>query len=122
MKKYIFYIIYDVVYQIISFWILLYVGIFFNPEFIPDSLMWKNNKPRTDLAGAGGATIIDSLILIVEASILILFIYFINKLILSDTEEKVRRNAIANRTAKINMILFACFIGILIYGMIKDIQ
>jgi hypothetical protein len=113
MIKNTFYIVYNVIYQIVSFWFLLYLENYFNSQFIPDSLMWKNNKPRTDLAGAAS---IQTLLLITEASVLLIIIYFVNKLILSDTEKKVRRNAIANKTAKIEIISSLCFIAILIWG------
>ena len=48
--------------------------------------MWKDNKARTDVAGLGGVATIKTVTIIVEAAVLILLIYFINKLILSDTE------------------------------------
>jgi hypothetical protein len=57
-----------------------------------------------------------SIILIVEAILLILFIYAINQLILSASEEKDRRIAITNKTAKINAISSFCFLALLTSG------
>lgn len=119
MIKYTFYIIYNLIYQLGSFFFFLYANTFFNEALIPESLIWENNKERTDLTGLAGAATIKTLALLLEASVLILLIYFINKLVLSDTEGTDRRNAIANRTAKINTILSLCFIAILIWGSFR---
>jgi hypothetical protein len=119
MSKYIFYIVYNLIYQLASFWLLLYVGIYFNLRFIPDSLMWKNNKPRTDFAGLTGVATIDALLFLLEATILIVLIYFVNKLFLRGSKG-ADRDIIAKRTAKINAILSLCFIAILIWDIYKQ--
>ena len=106
MRRYVFYIIYNVIYQIFSFWLLLLLGAYYNGVLIPPSL-----KSITEF--------ILSIILIVEAALLILFIYAINQLILSDTEEKSIRISIANRTAKINIIASLCFLVLLILGILR---
>lgn len=119
MVKYTVYIIYNVIYQLVSFYFFVYANTYLNEALVPQSLMWKNNKQRTDLAGVGGEAAIKTATLIVEAAALILLIYLVNKLVLSDRKEKDRRNIIANRTAKINMILSLCFIAILIWGSFR---
>jgi hypothetical protein len=119
MIKYAFYIIYNFVYQLCCLWFFLYANTYLNEVLVPESLIWKNNEQRTDLAGLGGAAAIKTSVLLIEAAVLILLIYFINKLILSDTEEKDSRNAIAKRTAKINIIASFCFIAILIWGSFR---
>jgi hypothetical protein len=119
MIKNTFYFIYNLIYQLGSFFFFLYANTYLNEALVPKSLMWKDNKPRMDSAGLGGVAIIKTLVLFVEAAVLILLIYFINKLILSDTEGTDRRNAIANKTAKINIILSIIFIAILIWGSFR---
>jgi hypothetical protein len=119
MIKNTFYIIYNLIYQIGCFFFFLYANTYVNEALVPKKLMWNDNKARTDSAGLGGVAIIKTVALLVEAVVLILLIYFINKLILSDTEGLDRRNAIANRTAKINIILSLCFIAILIWGSFR---
>jgi hypothetical protein len=119
MIKNTFYIIYNLIYQLCAFFFFLYANTYLNEALVPKSLMWKDNKARTDVAGLGGVATIKTLTLIVEAAVLILLIYFINKLVLSDTEGKDRRNVIANRTAKINIISSLCFITILIWGSFR---
>lgn len=118
MIKYTFYIIYNLIYQIGSFFFFLYANTYLNEALVPEMLMWKDNKERTDLASLYGVAAVKTLALLVEAVALILLIYFVNKLILSDTEGKVR-NVIANRTAKINIIVSLCFIAILIWGSFR---
>jgi uncharacterized protein YqhQ len=120
MIKYIIYIVYNLIYQLVSFWLLLYIGIYFNVRFIPESLMWKNNKPRTDLAGLTGVAAIDVLLFLLEATVLILLIYFVNKLFLRGSKGADHRDIIAKRTAKINAILLLCFIAILIWDIFKQ--
>jgi len=119
MMKNTFYIVFNLIYQLGSFFLFLYANTYLNEALVPKRLMWKDNKPRTDSVGLGGVVTIKTLALIVEAAVLILLIYFVNKLILSDTEEKDRRNVIANWTAKINIILSLCFIAILIWGSFR---
>jgi hypothetical protein len=77
--KYTFYIIYNVLYQIFSFWLLLLVGTYYNEVLISDCLFWKSQKERTDFAAFKPVKIFT---LVVEAIILILIIYVINQLIL----------------------------------------
>jgi hypothetical protein len=119
MVKYAFYILYNAIYQLVSFYFFVYANTYLNEALVPQSLMWKNNKQRTDLSGVGGEAAIKTVTLIIEAAALILLIYLINRLVLSDRKEKDRRNVIANRTAKINMILSLCFIAILIWGSFR---
>ena len=118
MKR-VIYITYNVVYQLFCFGLLLFLGIYYNSRLIPDDLIWKNNKPRTDLTGLTEAAAIQGVLLIVEAAVLILIIYVINKLIIADTESKQRSNDIANRTAKINIIVTLCFIILVLVGSFK---
>jgi len=73
------------------------------------------------MAGLSGYATIKTLTLIAEAIVLILLIYIINRLVLSDTEEKESRVAITNRTAKINIILSFCFIALLIWGSFRGL-
>jgi hypothetical protein len=115
MFKRILFIVYNVVYQLGSFFFFLYANTYINEGLFPDNLMWKGDKPRTDSAGLVGVATIKTLALLVEAIVLILFMYFINKLILSASEGKEHRDIIINRTAKINIILSLCFIAILIW-------
>jgi hypothetical protein len=111
--KYAFYIIYNVLYQIFSFWLLLLVGTYYNEVLISDCLFWKSQQERAIIAGFEPIKIFT---LLVEAAILILIIYIINQLILSDTEEKPRRVSIANRTAKINLIASLVFLMLMTFG------
>jgi len=119
MIKNTFYIIFNLIYQLGSFFFFLYTNTYLNEALVPKRLMWKDNKARTDSVGLGGVVTIKTVALFVEAAVLIILIYFVNKLILSDTEGVDRRNAIANRTAKINIILSLCFIAILIWGSFR---
>ena len=119
MVKYTFYIIYNVIYQLGSFFFFLYANTYLNEGLVPKSFMLNADKERTGLTGLGGEAIVKTLALLGEAAILIIVIYIINQLILSDTEGKERRRGIANRTAKINVIASFCFIAILIWGSFR---
>ncbi len=117
--KNIFYIVYNLLYQLGSFFFFLYSNTHLNEGLVPESLMWKDKEPRTDGAGLGGVAAIKTSALLVEATILILLMYFINKLFLRGLKEKDSINIIAKRTAKINMISSICFIAILIWGSFR---
>jgi hypothetical protein len=119
MIKYTFYIIYNLLYQLGAFFFFLYSNTYLNESFVPESLMWKKNQPRTDRAGLGGVAVIKTSALLIEAAILILLIYFINKLTLRGVKGAASPNIIANRTAKINITLSLCFIAILIWGSFR---
>lgn len=81
--------------------------------------MWKNNNPRTDLAGLAGAAAIQALALIIEAAILILLIYFINRFIIDGANGTSSGKSVPARTAKISAILSLCFIAILIWASLR---
>jgi hypothetical protein len=81
---------------------LIMANAYLNDLIIPDNLIWKNNNP-----------VIKTLELMIEAALFILPIYAINQEVLSDTEDKRNRNAIANRTVKIHIIVTLIFIIVL---------
>lgn len=111
--KYAAYIIYNLLYQIFLFWLLLLVGTYYNEVLISDCLFWKSQPERTNLAGFAPTKIFT---LLIEAAILIFIIYIFNQLILSDTEEKRDRIRIVNRTAKINLVASLIFIMLMSIG------
>lgn len=119
MMKYTIYIIYNLLYQLGAFFFFLYSNTYLNEAFVPESLMWNKNQPRTDRAGLGGVVVIKTSVLVVEAAILILVIFFINKAILRGFKGAYTPNIIANRTAKINIALSLCFIAILVWGSFR---
>jgi hypothetical protein len=118
MKK-VIYITYNVVYQLFCFGLLLFLGIYYNVKLIPDSLIWRENKPRADATGLIEAAAIQGILIIAEATVLILIIYTINRLIIGDTKSKERSSDLAKRTAKINVITTLCFIVLVLIGSLK---
>jgi hypothetical protein len=119
MITYIVYIVYNLVYQLLSFFFFLYANTYLNDALVPQNLMWKDNKPRTDAAGLGGAATIKTLALIIEAALLLLLIYILNQLFLKHIARKDKAKSVASRTAMINGILSFCFIAILIWGSFR---
>jgi hypothetical protein len=119
MIKYSFYIAYNLIYQVLSFCFFVYANTYINEAFVPDSFIWENNQRRIDKAGLAGAAIFQTLILLIEAAILILLIYFINKLFLNYTFGKNTNNKILIWTIRINIILSICFIAFLMWGSFK---
>jgi hypothetical protein len=110
---------FNVIYQLITFWCLLFANTYYNDLIVPDRLMWTNDGHRTDSIGVLGWASLKTLALLVEAAVLIAIIYVVNQLILSDTEDKINRNLIANRTAKRNVIATTLFILLLIWGSFR---
>lgn len=107
------YIIYNFLYQIFSFWLLLLVGTYYNESLISACLFWKADKESAYFAQYEP---IKAFALITEAAILITLIYIVNRSILSDTEIKSRRVSIANRTAIINVIVSLFFLSLMIFS------
>jgi len=119
MLKFTFYIIYNAIYQFGSFFFFLYANTYLNEGLVPENFVLKADKYRTGLTGLGGVAIVKSSAVLCEAAVLIIVIYVINRLILSDTEGEKRRRCIANRTAKVNVVASLCFIAILIWGSFR---
>jgi len=117
--KYTFYILYNLLYQLGSFFFFLYANTYLNEALVPESLMWKSSQPRTDRAGLTGVAAIKTSGLLVEAAFLILLIYFINRLFLNYIYGRNSPNKALNWMFKINIILSLCFIVVLIWGSFR---
>ena len=76
MFNYIIYGAYNLIYQIISVFLLLYVNTYINTLLLPDSLRWKNGQLREDLSGL---MIANTILLIVETALLVILLYYLNK-------------------------------------------
>jgi hypothetical protein len=118
MLKYTFYIFYNLFLQLGVLLFFLYANTFLNEFFVPENLMWENNLPRIDFEGLGAVAIIKTSVLIVEAAVLILLIYLVNKIYLKYNYEK-KGDHILIWTIKINIILSLLFITFLIYGSFR---
>lgn len=119
MMKYIIYIIYNFIYQLVSCFFFLYANTFLNEALVPESLMWKGNQPRTDRAGLSGVAVIKTSALLIEAAVLILLVYFLNRWFLSYAWGKNSPNRVLSWTVRINIILSLCFMAVLIWGSFR---
>ena len=113
------YSFFNIIYQIIAFWLLFMANAYYNDQIVPDSLMWQDNNRRMDKSGLLGYAGVKFIALLIEAAIVIAIIYAINRAVLSVTEGKADRNLVANKTAKWHMMITACFILILIWGSFR---
>lgn len=102
MVGYIMYGFYNLIYQAVSLWLLLYASAYVNGFFIPDSLRWKDGKLREDLTAY---TTVSVIILIVEAALLILLIYYINMWYLSSVVKVSDPNRVAKWTAGVYALI-----------------
>jgi hypothetical protein len=111
MIKYIVYVFYNILYQLMLIWFLSYANTYLNDFFIPSSFRWEDNQVRRNLIPYG---IIQTTILALETVILILPIYFFNKYFLTQvSSNNPRKIAIYTRTT--NIIITFLFIGIYMY-------
>jgi hypothetical protein len=110
------YVFYNLIYELGSLVFLLYANTYLNEGLVPNTYLLLAGKERIDLAVLCGVAIIKTLALLVEGAFLIVLIYLVNHLILSDTYGKERRYIIATRTAKISAVASLCFVVILIWG------
>lgn len=113
------YIIYNVVCQIVCLWLILYLGVYINGKFIPNSLMWKGNKPRIDLTGLISVAAIQGILLLIEACVFITLIYVLNKAVLRARKDGSEILTVS-RTAKINVVVSFIFIVLLIISSLKQ--
>lgn len=114
--SYVLYGLYNIIYQIITFWLLLMANTYFNDAFIPNSFLWKDGKPREDLFGAG---VMQTIILLIEAGLLMLLMYYINKRYLLSLTKGDNGNTIVLWTAGVYGFITAVFIVFLIYTAFK---
>jgi hypothetical protein len=114
--NYILYALYNVIFQIASIAFLFFANTYLNDLIIPDSLKWRDGKLREDLGGLATA---QTIILLVEASLLMLIMLYINKRFLSNIVKAVNANFIATLTAGIHSIITLAFIAFLIYTAFK---
>jgi hypothetical protein len=100
MKKRPIYFIFNIIYQLITCYCLLFANAFLNDFFVPQKLVHTRNGTAFVKASSSVYAIIRTLTLLGEATIFILLIYIVNRLILSDTEDKVTRLHVAGKRPK----------------------
>lgn len=68
------YILLNVVFQLLVFFCLLFANTYINDNAVPDSLLWKDNSLKVDIASFVGIAIIKTLILVLEGGFMVLLI------------------------------------------------
>ena len=114
--SYILYSLYNIIYQIATIAFLFFANTYLNGFIIPDSLRWRDGKLREDLGGLATA---QTIILVVEAALLMLLMYYINKRFLVGFAKAENANSIALWTAGIYSVITVAFIVVLIYTAFK---
>ncbi len=110
------YSIYNIVYQIVTLGFLFYANTYLNAFLIPSGLKWSDGKLREDLTGLA---IAQSVILVIEAVVLMLLMFYINKRFLSNAAKVTNGTVIATWTAGIYLLITLCFIGFIMYVSFK---
>ncbi|KIC90279.1 hypothetical protein [Flavihumibacter sp. ZG627] len=114
--SYILYGLYNVIYQIGTIAFLFFANTYLNSFVIPDSLKWRDGKLREDLGGLATA---QTIILLVEAALLMLLMFYINKRFLFGVVKEDNANSIALWTAGVYSVITVAFIVFLIYTAFK---
>lgn len=112
----ILYSIYNIVYQFLTLGFLFFANTYLNGFLIPSSLKWSDGKLREDLTGLA---IAQSVILILEAVLLMLLMFYINKRFLSNAAKVNNGTEIATWTAGAYLLITLSFIGSIIYASFK---
>lgn len=112
MLSYIMYGIYNILFQIASIGFLFYANTYLNGFIIPDRLRWKNGELKEDLTGLAFA---QATVLIIEAALLLLFIYYVNKWYLSSVAEASDPVKIALWTAGVYAVITVGIIVVTTY-------
>ncbi len=95
---------------------MFFANTYLNGFLIPSSLKWRDGKLREDLTGLA---IAQSVILVLEAAILMLLIFYINKRFLSSTAKVNNGNEIASWTVGIHLLITLAFVCFLMYASFK---
>ena len=97
------YTIFNIIYQIIICWVLMILNAYYNELIIPESIMHSSGKIAFKI-----------LVALLEGAILLSIVYAINRGVLSDTDARSKQKAVANKMAKMQLIVTACFIIVII--------
>ena len=112
----ILYGIYNLVYQVLSLGFLFFANTYLNDFFIPNSLKWKDGRLREDLTSLA---VTQTVILVIEAVLLMLLMFYINKRFLSNSAKVNNANETAAWTAGTYLVMTLAFIGFVIYVSVK---
>jgi hypothetical protein len=113
---YILYGLYNLIYQIATIVFLFFANTYLNSFVIPDNLKWRKGILREDL---GSLVTAQTILLLVEAGILMLLMYYINKLYLLSFAKADNAKSTALWTAGIFSVITLGFIIVLIYVVFK---
>lgn len=116
MVSYILYGIYNLIYQLFIICFLFYANTYLNAVFFPDSWIWKDGKLREDTSWL---VIPQTLILVIEAALLILLIYYFNRWFLSSVAKSINANSIAVWTLRGYSVITLIFLVYFIYAVSK---
>ena len=110
--SYILYWFYNIVYQIASIAFLFFANTYLNDLIIPNTLKWRNGRLREDLGSLATA---QTIILLVEAALLMLTMFYINKKYLLGIVKTTNENDVAIWTAGAYSLITVIFIIFLTY-------
>jgi len=111
---YIIYIIYNLIYETVSLFLILYAESYLNGFLIPESFIW--NKKGTKKEHPVGAEIIDLILLCVEGALLLILLYFVNRWFLATFTNATRPNIILKWTISVLSIITIVFICSMHFG------
>lgn len=112
MLSYIIYGVYNLLFQIASIGFLFYANTYLNGFIIPDCLRWKRGELKEDLTNLAFTQVT---ILIIEATLLLLLIYYINKWYLSNVVGTSDSVKIALWTAGVYAVITVGVIVVMTY-------
>ena len=114
--SYFIYVLYNLIYQNATIAFLFFANTNLNGFVIPESFKWRDGKLRENLGGLAAA---QTIILLIEAGLLMLLMYYINKRFLLSFAKANNGNTIALWTAGIYSVITLAFIAVLIYTAFK---
>jgi len=111
---YIIYIVYNLIYEAVSLFLILYAETYLNGFLIPESLIW--NKDGTKKQHPVGAEVEDLILLCIEGALLLILLYFINRWFLKTFTNATSPNIILKWTVGVLSIITVVFICSLHFG------
>jgi hypothetical protein len=112
--KYVIYIAYNLIYELVSLFIILYAETYLNSFLIPDKFIWNKDGTKR-IHPVIWARIEDIVLLLIEGAVLLLLIYFLNRWFLGFTKIN-RPEIILKWTTVVLSLCTLFFICSLIFG------
>ncbi len=109
------YVVYNLFYEVVSLFLILYAETYLNGILIPDKFIWNKDGTKRQYPIIW-ITMEDTIILCIEGALLLILVYFINKWFLINFAKTNRVDIVLRGTVGVLLVCTTLFICSLIFG------